>query len=843
MIPLLDHKKVDARMKERREDQRQKREKARIEMLYDEHMDQQRQFEDLKRGLASVTMEEWNNLPEIEDKSLKRKREKEREIYTPVPDSVIEAKRMRDSTEIYLDPRQQVLGGFETPSGIASTSLSAAREKLLSLKLDHMSDSVSGQTVIDPRGYMTSLNSMKSISETEIGDINKARVTFRSLINADPTNPQGWIAAARLEEQAGKLTAARKLIKEGCENCPKSEAVWLEAVHLQDKENGKIILANAVQQLPRSVKIWQTAADLEDDVDKKRRVLWRALEFIPNSVVLWKEAVSLEKEESAILLLRRAVEQVPECVELWLALAKLETYENARKTLNRVLARLAVPTEPLIWFTAAQLEEANGSIHRVESIIEKSIKSLRNNDVVIDREKWLQHAYDMERAGAIQTCGAIVRNVLGIGVEPEDRRRTWTDDGEKALREGAIETAKAIFAFTLSSFPSREDLWIRAYEIEDDFGTMESAEALLRQAVQACPASEPLWLLLIQLKYKKQKDCDGARIAVEDAMKANVSNPAILSSERLWLTAFQIEWEVNDYDRARSILQRARVNCSSGRVWMKSALLEWEMNHDTEELSLLTDGIQSYPEYAKLYMMLGQYYQQHDDIDQARNTYRKGLLKCPFSVPLWLLYVRLEREYTSLTKARSLLEIARQKCPDSEDLWIESIHMERDAKNEALANQLLAKARQTLPTSGRIWSESIITIPKIQRRTYISTALKEHEDDPYIVMAAGKLFWSMRKNDRARVWMKRAVTKNPDIGDFWAILYVFELQNGTESQQKEVLQDCVKANPHHGEIWPVIRKQRENRRKTTTEILKLVADQLKDSILEFSILQTLILFF
>ncbi len=207
------------------------------------------------------------------------------------------------------------------------------------------------------------------------------------------------------------------------------------------------------------------------------------------------------------------------------------------------------------------------------------------------------------------------------------------------------------------------------------------------------------------------------------------------------------------------------------------------------------------------------------------------------------MYVRLEREYTSLTKARSLLEIARQKCPDSEDLWIESIHMERDAKNEALANQLLAKARQTLPTSGknqercllsgRIWSESIITIPKIQRRTYISTALKEHEDDPYIVMAAGKLFWSMRKNDRARVWMKRAVTKNPDIGDFWAILYVFELQNGTESQQKEVLQDCVKANPHHGEIWPVIRKQRENRRKTTTEILKLVADQLKDSILEF----------
>ena len=46
-------------------------------------------------------------------------------------------------------------------------------------------------------------------------------------------------------------------------------------------------------------------------------------------------------------------------------------------------------------------------------------------------------------------------------------------------------------------------MWIRAYEIEDDFGTVETAEALLRQAVAACPKSEPLWLLLIQLKFKK----------------------------------------------------------------------------------------------------------------------------------------------------------------------------------------------------------------------------------------------------------------------------------------------------------------------------------------------------
>lgn len=77
-------------------------------------------------------MEEWNNLPEIEDRSLKRKRAKEREIFTPVPDSVIEAKRMKDSMETYLDPRQQSGSGFETP-GMQSSSLSAAREKVFKL--------------------------------------------------------------------------------------------------------------------------------------------------------------------------------------------------------------------------------------------------------------------------------------------------------------------------------------------------------------------------------------------------------------------------------------------------------------------------------------------------------------------------------------------------------------------------------------------------------------------------------------------------------------------------------------------------------------------------------------
>lgn len=59
---------------------------------------------------------------------------------------------------------QSVLGGAGSVGGTTSTvssGLAAARGTVLGLKLDKMSDSVTGQTVVDPKGYLTDLNSMK----------------------------------------------------------------------------------------------------------------------------------------------------------------------------------------------------------------------------------------------------------------------------------------------------------------------------------------------------------------------------------------------------------------------------------------------------------------------------------------------------------------------------------------------------------------------------------------------------------------------------------------------------------------------------------------------------------
>jgi pre-mRNA-processing factor 6 len=174
-------------------------------------------------------------------------------------------------------------GGFETPADSGTLTnfveIGQARDKILSLKLDQVWTPVTnfssclGLTVlqvsgtattsgsatsIDPKGYLTSLDSQVIKTEAEIGDIKRARMLFDSLIKSNPKHAPGWIAAAALEEHAGRMVAARKLIKQGCDQCPKSEDVWLEAARLHVREfdilssEDKLTLSPSKSTTPKS---------------------------------------------------------------------------------------------------------------------------------------------------------------------------------------------------------------------------------------------------------------------------------------------------------------------------------------------------------------------------------------------------------------------------------------------------------------------------------------------------------------------------------------------------------------------------------------------------------------
>jgi len=162
---------IDVRMDEKRRDHREKRMKEELEKYRMERPKIQQQFSDLKRDLAEVTFDDWSNLPEVGDARNKRQRNPRTEKFTPVPDSVLSQNRAMADSTTSIDKREQKYGGlstpfpgdmtpgFGTPAGdIDMKKIGQARNTLMNIKLTQVSDSVSGQTVVDPKGYLTDLS-------------------------------------------------------------------------------------------------------------------------------------------------------------------------------------------------------------------------------------------------------------------------------------------------------------------------------------------------------------------------------------------------------------------------------------------------------------------------------------------------------------------------------------------------------------------------------------------------------------------------------------------------------------------------------------------------------------
>jgi pre-mRNA-processing factor 6 len=231
---------IDKRQDEKRKERREQRFKEEVEKYRQERPKIQQQFSDLKRKLSEVSYDDWMSLPEVGDARNRKQRNARADKLTPIPDSILAKAALSKETTTRLDSRDQkfsgltsTLGGLSTPTGdIDMKKIGQARNTLMDMKLTQASDSVTGQTVVDPKGYLTDLQSMLPNYGGDINDIKKARLLLKSVRETNPNHPPAWIASARLEEVVGKMQAARNLIIKGTEQCQNSEDVWLEAARL-----------------------------------------------------------------------------------------------------------------------------------------------------------------------------------------------------------------------------------------------------------------------------------------------------------------------------------------------------------------------------------------------------------------------------------------------------------------------------------------------------------------------------------------------------------------------------------------------------------------------------------
>ncbi|CZT41175.1 probable pre-mRNA splicing factor prp1 [Rhynchosporium secalis] len=819
------YQEVDEKMDRRRKARREAREKAEQEEYERNNPKIQQQFADLKRALTTVSDEDWANLPEVGDLTGKNRRTKQalRQKFYAVPDSVIAG--ARDSSEMGTTVADDGPSG-DNESGTMTNfaDIGAARDKVLQVRLDQAgsgTDSVAGSaTNIDPKGYLTSLaKSQVNSGEAQVADIKRVRVLLESVIRTNPKHAPGWIAAARLEELAGKTVAARNVIARACEFCPKSEDVWLENIRLNDNHNAKIIAANAIKNNDRSVNLWIEAMKLESEARAKKKVIRHALDHIPQSVMLWKEAVNLEEDPAdARLLLAKATEIIPLSVELWLALARLESSNNAQKVLNK--ARKAIPTSHEIWIAAARLQEQIGNT--TINVMKRAVQALAKESAMLKREEWITEAEKCEEEDAVLTCGAIVRETLGWGLdEDDDRKDIWMEDARASIGRGKYETARAIYAYALRVFVNSRKLWLAAADLEKNHGTKEALWQTLEKAVEACPQSEVLWMMLAKEKWQAG-EIDNARRVLGRAFNQNPNN------EDIWLAAVKLEAENKEPEQARKLLEQARQEAPTDRVWMKSVAFERQLGDVDAALDLVNQALQLFPGAAKLWMMKGQIYEGDNKLPQAREAYGTGTKACAKSIPLWLLYSRLEERVGNVVKARGVLDRGRLAVPKSPELWAESVRLERRANNISQAKNLMAQALQQVPTSGLLYTESIWHLEaRTQRKPRALEAIKKVDNDPILFVTIARIFWGERRLEKAQNWFEKAILLDSDIGDAWAWYYKFLMQHGTDEKRADVIAKMILSEPRHGEVWQSVAKDPRNAGKSQEEILKLAVGKLE----------------
>ncbi|KAM7200123.1 PRP1 splicing factor, N-terminal domain containing protein [Rhypophila sp. PSN 637] len=781
------------------------------------------QFAGLKRALETVTDEEWANLPDPKDLTgrTKRARQARMQRFYAVPDSVIAAARDQGQfgTTVADDGNATETNKDGTVTDFAK--IGAARDKVLRARLEQESQSSGTATLgsastIDPKGYLTSLSNMQG-AEQSIGDIEQFRKMLKSAVDSNPKQAASWIAAARLEIAAGKPVAARNLIAKGCEQCPKSEDIWLENIHLNENHNAKVIAANALRINQKSVKLWVEAMKLENDPRSKKKVIRRALDHNPESEALWKEAVNLEEDvEDARILLAKATDLIPGSLDLWLALARMEKPENARKVLNKAVKKL--PNSHELWIAAARLEEQLGEGHK-RPVMKNAVKFLARQNAMPKREEWIAQAEKCEEEGAIITCQNIIQETLGYGLDEDDgRKETWLEDAKGSISRGKFATARAIYAYALRVFTTSKTILLAAVDMERNYGTKETLCEVLEQAVEACPNVEAFWLMLAK---EKANDPTESRRVLARAFNQNGDN------ENIWLAAVKLEADNHENEKARHLLKMGREQAPTDRVWMRSVAFERQLGNNQEALELVNQALQLFPAAPKLWMMKGQIYEDLDMVAQAREAYSTGVRTVPSSVPIWLLYSRLEERQGNVVKARSVLDRARQAVPKSPELWTELIRVERRANNISQAKSLMATALQQMPKSGALWAERIMNLePRTQRKTLLAEGIKKVEDDPILLVTAARILWAERKLDRAQNWFEKALLLDRDMGDTWAWYYKFLLEHGTKEKQADLVAKCILNEPKHGEEWTKVAKNPKNAGLGTAEILKMVASQL-----------------
>ncbi|CEP61190.1 U4/U6-U5 snRNP complex subunit PRP6 LALA0_S02e08746g [Lachancea lanzarotensis] len=804
------YQEVDARLS-----RNSTRKKAAIESAGNTNTDTKtasQAFVDLKRSLATVSDEQWWNLPEAGDFTRRNKRQRvelqnERKTYA-APDTLI-----RDNIDL--------------------TKLTQEREKLLGRQLDESLNDVSQESNHNTTNALLQElgDSIKTAEvNTDLQDIARLRVILNSYRKSDPSKPQGWIASARLEEKAKKYRLAKSLIEEGCEACPRDEDIWLENIRLNatDQHYCKVLVARALTINDESLKLWQKAAELENEKINKVRVVRKALQNLPTSSELWKLAVEYESDrKEAIKILQKATELIPNNIELLTALINLQDHSDARKSLN--FARQKNPSELQIWILATELEEKSGnaSFEKLVKILKKGAQELAKHGTSVTFELWFQQATQVELQFSkiyITTIRALVKIAIDTCYASGSAAKIVAFINDIS-HNGLVKCFA--YRYVLEREPFKIILWDKFLELGRVAGLSSEVYNTFENVLFGNQGNVLREIPVLALKYSKEvwkadKDVSRALEIISRSLELEPSNiDFCLAKVKLLIVDSKFDIVDQLFKKAIDSLES---QTGYERVCHRYIGFLRFQNRNQEALELLekrflvTDAACD-----KLFLQWGQIYQDLNQFAKARDSYYEGTRKFPQSARLWTALARADKELLGQpVKARSDFDVALLKIsnakPEQELLLVARVQMERELGNVEQARLLVSQGLRTHPNSPLLWAENLkLLAKKSQRKTAYQDALQHTGSHHEILVAIGTGLFIDTQYSKALKWFQRAATAAPLFGDAW-IWYARCLQRMNHSTA-EVLEQVDRHEPRYGAEWIAMAKQPANLALTSSQLL------------------------
>lgn len=759
-------------------------------------------FSDLKRGLGTITNEEWESLPEAGDMTRRNKRqrllEQQNQRTYAAPDSLIANGKVTD---------------FE--------SISRSRNELLNKQLD----------TLVPRNEESNSIEFDEVDTAQVANIDRSRLILDSLRKAEPYKASSWIASARLELQAKNLTKAKNLINEGSKLVPRNEDIWLEnlKIHqfkLEDSKLSKAIISTGLRFNPKSEVLWLKAYELEADISLKKNLLMQALESLPLSTQLWEKLIELQDDSAnAKKLLEKAIELCPTHWDFMLALIGLSDYTESKKLLNK--SRKLLPDNFDVWVAAAKLEERENDKITDDKLFKILEKGLLAVTLTLDRQVLFDYADTCQKDGYTKTCKALIRHGASK-IDPGTSLSILLHEASKYSK--AISSY--IYDYLIVKFPNDVEGWVQVFE------SLKEAKDLLRlyefyqKAIDANPNTVLFSLMYAKDKWILDNDIPEARKILAKSLQANMEN------EDLWIARIKLEVKTRHYPQALEISEQSIIHCAtSSRIWYKHIHLLGCVHFSdpklcaTSEISSIIDkALDILPECEKINLQKVQHFLRGcDDFKRAREVAAISTRTCPKSSALWILLAEIdEKNLNTIIRARSVLDNAVIKNPDSDKLWEAKIKLERRHEDLKAARLLITKALQLFPNSARIWTQHLELIPKSQRQKALLEALKKTNNSSYILLNIGVLFWMDGKISKAKPWFDRSLNSDKSNGDCWAWSYSYAKSHSTPEELTKFLQDYNHRYEqiNKGDTWNSINKSIENFEKEPLQILELVAQDL-----------------